>query len=73
MLNKFKIVKGLPEFNYHSNALCGASQKGKIVKTSFKTKNIVSTFRLLELFHMDLFGPEDIASINGNEYGLVIE
>ena len=44
----------------------------KIVKTSFKSKGIVSTSRPLELLHIDLFGPVSTASIYGSKYGLVI-
>jgi len=55
-----------------SNALCGACQKGKIVKSSIKTKDIVSTSRHLELLHIDLFGPVNTASLYGSKYGLVI-
>ncbi|WJX78107.1 hypothetical protein P8452_61361 [Trifolium repens] len=55
------------------NALIsGPCQIGKISKTSFKPKNIVSTSRPLELLHIDLFGPVSTASINGKKYGLVI-
>ena len=71
-LSKLQLVKGLPNIDYHSDALCGACQKGKIVKSSFKTKDIVSTSRPLELLHIDLFGPVNIASLYGNKYGLVI-
>ncbi|KAK2435811.1 putative mitochondrial protein [Trifolium repens] len=71
-LSKLKLVKGLPNLKYHSDALCGPCQIGKISKTSFKTKNIVSTSRPLELLHIDLFGPVSTASINGKKYGLVI-
>ncbi|KEH29282.1 hypothetical protein MTR_4g033045 [Medicago truncatula] len=71
-LIKQKLVKGLPELQYHSDALCRACQKGKSVKTTFKPKNIVSTSRPLELLHIDLFGPVSIASINGKMYGLVV-
>jgi hypothetical protein len=46
-LSKLKLVKGLPELNYHSDALCEACQKGNIVKASLKTKNIFSTSRPL--------------------------
>jgi hypothetical protein len=46
--------------------------KGKIVKTNFKSKNIVSTSRPLELLHIDLFGPVKTASINGKKYELLI-
>lgn len=75
LISKFikqKLVKGLPELHYHSDALCGACQKGKSVKTTFKPKNIVSTYIPLELLHIDLFGPVSIASINGKMYGLVV-
>ncbi|KAK2445742.1 putative mitochondrial protein [Trifolium repens] len=71
-LSKLKLVKGPPNLKYHSDALCGPCQIGKISKTSFKPKNIVSTSRPLELLHIDLFGPVSTASINGNKYGLVI-
>ena len=46
--------------------------KGKIVKTSFKEKDIVSTSRPLELLHIDLFGPVTTESLYGSKYGLVI-
>ncbi|KAK2398040.1 putative mitochondrial protein [Trifolium repens] len=71
-ISKLSLVKGLPNLNYHSDALCGPCQIGKISKTSFKPKNIVSTSRPLELLHIDLFGPVSTASINGKKYGLVI-
>jgi len=40
MLSKLQLVKGLLNIDYHSDALCGACQKGKIVKSSFKTKDM---------------------------------
>jgi len=46
-LSKLELVKGLPDIDYHLDALCGACQKGKIVKSSFKIKDIVSTSRPL--------------------------
>ena len=55
-LSKLQLARGLPKIDYHSDALCGACQKGKIVKSSFKTKDILSTSRPLELLHIDLFG-----------------
>jgi len=42
------------------------------VKSSYKSKHIVSTYRPLELLHIDLFGPVNIASLYGSKYGLVI-
>jgi transposase InsO family protein len=35
-------------------------------------KNIMTTTRPLEMFHMDLFGPISYISIDGNKYGLII-
>jgi hypothetical protein len=32
----------------------------------------MTTMRLLEMLHMDLFGPVAYISIDGNKYGLVI-
>jgi hypothetical protein len=71
-LSKLQLVKGLLDIHYHSYALCGAFLKGKIVKSSFKTKDIVSTSRPLELLHIDLFGPVSTASLHGSKYGLVM-
>src|SRR4030043_238255 len=71
-LSKQQLVRGLPNITYHSDSICGACQKGKIVKESFKLKNIVSTTRPLEWLHIDLFGPVSTASINKKKYGLVI-
>jgi len=39
-LSKLQLARGLQDIDYHSDALCGACQKGKIVKTSFKLKDI---------------------------------
>jgi len=74
-LSKLQPVKGLPNIDYHSNALCGACQKEKFVKSSFKAKDIVSTSRFIQMhsvLHIDLFGPANTASLYGSKYGLVI-
>ena len=71
-LSKLQLGKSLLNIDYHSDALCGACHKGKIVKSSFKTKDIVSTSRPLELLHIDLFGPINIASLYESKYGFVI-
>ena len=42
------------------------------MKSNFKAKYIVSTSKLLELLHIDLFGPLNTASLYGSKYGLVI-
>jgi len=74
-LNKLvsrNVVDGLPTHKFERNRICNACQKGKQSKTSFKMKNFVSTSRLLELLHMDLFGLSRTMSLGGNYYGFVI-
>src|SRR3954464_4374358 len=71
-INKLNLVRGLPNLKFKSDALCEACQKGKFSKPAFKSKNVVSTSRPLELLHIDLFGPVKTASVRGKKYGLVI-
>ena len=66
------LVIGLPKLKFERDHICEACQKGKQVKSSFKTKNVVSSLRPLELLHMDLFGPSRTMSLGGNYYALVI-
>ena len=51
--------------------MCDVCQKGKQVKTSFKSKQHIFTSNPLELIHMDLFGPSRTRSLGGNYYALV--
>ncbi|RDY14801.1 hypothetical protein CR513_00065, partial [Mucuna pruriens] len=46
--------------------------QGKQIIGSFRSKNIVSTSRPLELLHIDLFGPTITVSLGGKHYGLVV-
>jgi len=66
------LVIGLPKLKFEKDRLCDACQKGKQVRVSFKSKNIVSTTQPLQLLHMDLFGPFRTMSFGGNYYTLVI-
>jgi len=66
------LVKGLPKISFKFDLLCDACQQGKQHKASFKSKNVVSTLRPLELLHMDLFGLSRTLSLGGKKYGLVI-
>ncbi|RDX70597.1 hypothetical protein CR513_50143, partial [Mucuna pruriens] len=52
-LKKHNLVRGLPSLVYKVDMLCDSCQKGKQVKCSFESKNIVSTSRPLELLHTD--------------------
>ena len=51
------LIVGLSKMKFSKNHICDACQKGKQTMVSFKSKNVVSTSRPLELLHMDLFGP----------------
>jgi len=58
---------------HKDNLLCEACPKGKQVKNYFfEQKKIVSTSRLLQLLHLDLFVPTRYAFIRGKRYKLVI-
>ena len=71
-LAKKDLVIGLPKISFEKDRLCGACQQGKQTKISFKSKNIVSTSRPLQLLHMDLIGPSRTMSLGGKLYILVI-
>ena len=71
-LVKNDLVIGLPKLNFDKDKICDTCQFGKQVRNSFKSKNLVSTSRPLELLHVDLFGPMDVLSMGGKSYGFVI-
>src|ERR1041385_3676641 len=71
-LVKKKHVIGLSEVKFNKDRLCSACEAGKITKKHHSAKTIMTTTRPLELLHMDLFGPQNYASLGGNKYGLVI-
>jgi len=75
LLNKLvsrDLVVGLPSIKYNDDKVCNACAGGKQVRTSFKSKNYVSTFRPLELLHVDLCGTMRITSRGGKRYVFVI-
>jgi hypothetical protein len=77
MKNLHKLLKGehvlgLTNVTFEKGRPCAACQVGKQVGTSHHSKNVMTTSRPLELFHMDLFGPVAYLSIGGSKYGLVI-
>ncbi|KAH9725866.1 hypothetical protein KPL70_008032 [Citrus sinensis] len=71
-ISKDDLVKGLPKIGFQKDKICEACQFGKQIKTSFKSKNHISTSKPLELLHIDLFGPSRYASLNGKYYAFVI-
>ena len=63
---------GLPKFEFTKDKPCDACQKEKQSKSSFKLKNVVSTSKLLELIHMNLFGPTRVASLGRMHYAYIL-
>ena len=60
------------KLKFDKDKICDACQFEKQVRNSFKSKNLVSTFRPLELLHVDLLGPMDVISMGGKSYEFVI-
>jgi hypothetical protein len=71
-LVKRNLVRGLKDVIFEKDMLCSACQARKQVGNTHPKKSIMSTFKALELLHMDLFGPTTYTSIGGNKYGFVI-
>ena len=66
------MVIGLPKISFGKDRLCGACQQGKQTNKIFKSKNVVSTSRPLQILHMDLISPSRIMSFGGKLYILVV-
>ena len=71
-LYKNEIVIGLPQLKFNKDKPCNACQKEKQSKSSFKFKNVISTYRPLELIHMDLFGPTRVTSLSRMHYAYIL-
>jgi hypothetical protein len=70
-LLKKELVRGLKDVKFEKDKLCSASQADKQVVNTHPTKAYMSTLRVLELLHMDLFGPTTYKSLGDNLYCLV--
>ena len=71
-LVKFNLVDSLPKINFIQHEICDACARGKQTRSIFKSKHVVSTSKLFDLAHMDLFGPTRTLSLNGKRFVLVI-
>ena len=69
-LVKNDLVIELPKLSFDKDKICDACQFVKQVRNSFKSKNLISTSKPLELFHIGLFRPMDVLSMGGKSYGL---
>ena len=62
---KNELVRGLKDVKFEKDKLCSACQASKQVANTHPTKAFMSTTRVLELLHMDLFGPTTYKSLGG--------
>jgi hypothetical protein len=77
MKNLHKLIKGehilgITNVHFEKDRICSACEAGKQVGVHHPHKNIITTDRPLELFHMDLFVPIAYISISASKYCLVI-
>jgi hypothetical protein len=63
-LQKYVHILGLTNIIFEKDRSCGACQAIKQVGAHHHVKNIMTTTRLLEMLHMNLFGPIAYISIN---------
>jgi transposase InsO family protein len=71
-LQKEGHILGLMNVAFEKDMACRACQANKQVGAPHQAKNIMTTIRLLEMLHVDLFDPIAYISIGGNKYDLVI-
>jgi hypothetical protein len=69
---KHDLVRGLEDVVFEKDKLCSACQDGKQVGNTHPKTSMISTSKVFELLHMDLFGPTQYTSISRNKYGFVI-
>jgi hypothetical protein len=65
-------VKYLPKISKPYDSVCKSCQKGKLTRTQFKSKNIPSTEKHLQLVHMDLCGPSRKEGTRKENYFMLI-
>nr|GEU33668.1 integrase, catalytic region, zinc finger, CCHC-type, peptidase aspartic, catalytic [Tanacetum cinerariifolium] len=66
------LVRGLPRLKFEKDHFCSACQLGKSKKHTHKPKAENTNLEVLNTFHMDLYGPMRVQTINGKKYILVI-
>jgi hypothetical protein len=71
-LHKGNHILGLTDLTFAKDHVCRACIEGKMHELPHPSKTIISSKRVIELLHMDLFGPPTHASIGGKKYCLVI-
>ena len=60
---KNELVRDLKDVKFEKDKLCSACQARKQVANTLPTKAYMLTTRVLEILHMDLFGPTTYKSL----------
>ena len=72
-LHKGNHIVGLKEsVSFSKDRVCRACVEGKMHDTSHPSKTIISSKSILELLHLDLFGPTSHESLGAKKHVLVI-
>ena len=62
----------MPNLEFAQDEVCEACQKGKMKRSSHKSKTVNSISAPLQFIHMDLIGPVNVLSISRKKYALVM-
>ena len=65
-------LHGIPDVKFNKDRLCSACEASKLAKKHHSSKIVMTITTSLEILHMDLFGPQNYASLGCSHYGLVI-
>jgi hypothetical protein len=71
-LHKGNRILGLTDLTFAKDRVCRACIEGMMNELPHPSKTIISSKRVLELLHMDLFSPPTHTSLGGKNYCLVI-
>jgi transposase InsO family protein len=65
-------ILGLTDLTFAKDHVCRVCIEGKMHELPHPSKTIISSKRVLEILHMDIFGPPSHESLGGKKYCLVI-
>ena len=65
-------IRGIPKLQITKGSICGECQVGKQTRMSHPRLEHQGTSKVLELLHVDLMKPMQVASIGGKRYVLIV-
>ena len=66
------MLRDIPALEFKKEEVCEACQKGKMKRSSHKSKEFSLITAPLQLIHMDLFGPVNVMSLSKKKYALMM-